>query len=135
MTSLMSVEKVCKSFGSVRVAHELSLHLHAGEALGIVGPNGAGKTTLFNLITGDIAVDSGTIAFQGRDITTLRPHRRCRAGIGRSYQIALPFVGMTVFENVLVGAMLGGDKSETVGSEIAIDVLCFCGLDAQANRL
>ena len=71
-----------------------------GEALGVLGPNGAGKTTVFNLITGGVAPDAGHIRFNGQDITKLSPHRRCRAGIGRSYQVALPFEGMTVFENL-----------------------------------
>jgi branched-chain amino acid transport system ATP-binding protein len=77
-------------------------------ALGVIGPNGAGKTTMFNLITGDATPDAGRIVFDGVDITARPPHARCLAGIGRTYQIPHPFEGMTVFENVLVGATFGG---------------------------
>ena len=99
-----------KSFGSLVVIDDLSMHLDEGEALGVIGPNGAGKTTLFNLISGGLAPDAGRIAFDGADITALPAHERCRRGIGRSYQIPHPFVGMTVFENLLVGAAFGADR-------------------------
>jgi len=129
------VDKLCKSFGSLKVTNNLSFELRDGEALGVLGPNGAGKTTLFNLITGDVIADSGRVTFKGQDITRLPPHRRCRAGIGRSYQIALPFEGMTVFENLLVGAMFGGELSESRACDVCVGVLERTGLAAKANRL
>jgi branched-chain amino acid transport system ATP-binding protein len=135
VAALVTVERLCKSFGSLKVTNDLSFELHEGEALGVLGPNGAGKTTLFNLISGDLRADSGRIAFHGRDITGLPPHRRCRAGIGRSYQIALPFEGMTVFENLLVGAIFGGGKSEAQACDVGVDVLHRTGLASKANRL
>ena len=104
---LLQLNNVSKSYGALRVTDGLSLSLGKGEALGIIGPNGAGKTTLFNLITGNVRPDSGTVQFQGRDITALSASQRCHLGIGRSYQVPHPFVGMTVFENVLVGATFG----------------------------
>ena len=136
MTALLSVQNVSKRFGSLKVTHDFSFELHAGEALGILGPNGAGKTTMFNLITGDVLADAGSIKLRGRDITRLAPHRRCRAGIGRSYQIALPFEGMTVFENLLVGAMFGAEhRSERQANERCAAILERTGLLAKANRL
>jgi branched-chain amino acid transport system ATP-binding protein len=135
MPALVVVENLCKSFGSLKVTNNLSFALEQGEALGVLGPNGAGKTTMFNLITGDVVADSGRITFEGREITRLPPHRRCRAGIGRSYQIALPFEGMTVFENLLVGAMFGGEKSEAQACDVCVDVLERTGLTSKANRL
>jgi len=135
MSALVVVENLCKSFGSLRVTNNLSFELKQGEALGVLGPNGAGKTTMFNLITGDVVADSGRVSFKGEDITRVPPHRRCRAGIGRSYQIALPFEGMTVFENLLVGAMFGGEKSETQACDVCVDVLKRTGLASKANRL
>ena len=99
MTVVLSFENVSKIFGALRVTDDLSFVVDKGEALGILGPNGAGKTTVFNLITGGLRPDRGRIAFKGEDITRFAPHRRCRAGIGRSYQVALPFEAMTVFEN------------------------------------
>ena len=117
MTALLSFENVSKSFGALRVTDDLSFEVRKGEALGVLGPNGAGKTTVFNLITGGLAPDAGRIRFNGQDIVRLSPHRRCRAGIGRSYQVALPFEGMTVFENLLVGAMFGAGKRSALRGE------------------
>ena len=99
------------------------MHLEDGEALGIIGPNGAGKSTLFNLITGSLTSDTGTITFDGQDMTGLPAYARCRAGIGRSYQIPHPFGGMTVFENLLVGAAFGGGEHEAESYEHCAEIL------------
>ena len=109
--------------------------MRPGEALGIIGPNGAGKTTLMNLIGGDVAPDSGRIVFDGRDITALPPAARCHAGIARSYQIPHPFVGLTVYENVLVGATFGARRSESEAQPRALRALERSGLAGKANRL
>jgi branched-chain amino acid transport system ATP-binding protein len=136
MSALLSFENVSKSFGALRVTADLSFEVRKGEALGVLGPNGAGKTTVFNLITGGLAPDSGHIRFNGRDIVKLSPHRRCRAGIGRSYQVALPFEGMTVFENLLVGAMFGaGKRSVAEANDLCVELLDRTGLLDKANRL
>jgi len=132
---LLSLSQVSKSYGSVKVTDDLSLALAPGEALGIIGPNGAGKTTLFNLIGGNVRPDAGTLAFAGRDITGLDAAARCRGGIGRSYQIPHPFAGMTVFENVLVGATFGAGHGEKAGRPVAVRALERTGLLAKANRL
>lgn len=135
MSEFLSVENVSKSYGSLKVIDDLSLTLESGEALGVIGPNGAGKTTLFNLITGDIRPDTGRVIFDGKSITRLAPSIRCRAGIGRSYQIPHPFVGMTVFENVLVGATFGEGRSVSEGTAVALSVLDRAGLIEKANTL
>jgi branched-chain amino acid transport system ATP-binding protein len=136
MTALLSFESVSKSFGALKVTDDLSFEVRKGEALGVLGPNGAGKTTVFNLITGGLAPDAGRIRFNGQDIVRLSPHRRCRAGIGRSYQVALPFEGMTVFENLLVGAMFGaGKRSAAETNDRCVDLLDRTGLLGKANRL
>ena len=136
MTALLSVDHVCKNFGTLRVTHDMSFDLQRGEVLGVLGPNGAGKTTLFNLISGDVLADTGTVRFNGADITRLPPHRRCHCGIGRSYQIALPFEGMTVFENLLVGAMYGArHRTEREAQDRCVDILHRTGLLPKANRL
>jgi len=135
-TPLLQLDNISKNFGSLKVTQNISLSLQRGEALGVLGPNGAGKTTLFNLISGDVLPDSGSVHFQGREITRSLPHRRCRAGIGRSYQIALPFEGMTVFENLMVGAMFGGNHTRTQeANERCADILERTGLMARANQL
>jgi branched-chain amino acid transport system ATP-binding protein len=132
---LLQLDKVSKSFGALRVTDGLSLSLQKGQALGIIGPNGAGKTTLFNLITGNLRPDSGRVYFAGQDITALSASQRCHLGLGRSYQVPHPFSGMTVFENVLVGATFGAGLSERDGTPLALDALDRTGLLAKANRL
>jgi branched-chain amino acid transport system ATP-binding protein len=106
--AIVRLEGISKTFGSLVVIDELNVSLARGEALGIVGPNGAGKTTTFDLVAGDLTPTSGTVWFDGDDVTRLAAHRRCRRGIGRTSQIPRPFEGLTVFENVLVGASSGG---------------------------
>jgi branched-chain amino acid transport system ATP-binding protein len=136
MAVLLSFEGVSKNFGALKVTDNLSFEVEKGEALGVLGPNGAGKTTVFNLITGGLAPNAGRIQFNGRDITKLTPHERCRAGIGRSYQVALPFEGMTVFENLLVGAMFGDSgRSEHEANDRCVELLDRTGLLDKANRM
>jgi branched-chain amino acid transport system ATP-binding protein len=133
---LLRLDRVSKAYGALVVIDDLSLEVAAGEAVGVgvIGPNGAGKTTLFNLVTGDAIPDRGRILFAGHDITTRRPHARCAAGIGRTYQIPLPFTGMTVFENVLVGATFGRGQTERDAGDVAVAVLRRTGLLPKANR-
>ena len=136
MTVVLSFENVSKNFGALRVTDDLTFEVRRGEALGVLGPNGAGKTTVFNLITGGLSPDAGRVNFKGQDITRLAPHKRCRAGIGRSYQVALPFEGMTVFENLLVGAMYGGNtRTAADANDLCVDLLDRTGLLDKANRL
>jgi branched-chain amino acid transport system ATP-binding protein len=105
---LLEAKGLTKSFGALRAVDDVSMTLAAGDTLGIIGPNGAGKSSLFNLIAGVMTADAGQVLWQGRDITTLSAAERCRAGIGRTYQIPKPFGGLTVYENLLVAAEFGG---------------------------
>jgi branched-chain amino acid transport system ATP-binding protein len=134
MTALLTLNRLSKSFGALKVINDLSFVLEEGEALGILGPNGAGKTTLFNLIGGDLKPDAGNILLSGHDITRLPAHQRCRAGIGRSYQIPHPFSGMTVFENLLVAAVFGGNRSEDDAYPVCAAILERTRLDHRANE-
>lgn len=132
--SLLALHDVSKSYGALKVTDGISLAVQPGETLGILGPNGAGKTTLFNLISGDVRVDKGRVEYEGRDVTTLPPYRRCRAGIGRSYQVPQPFGGMSVFENLVTAACFGGGQSEREAWETAAQVLDQTGLRRWANQ-
>ena len=132
---LLALHGVHKSYGALKVTDAVSLAVEAGETLGILGPNGAGKTTLFNLISGDVRCDGGRIEFDGKDIGALKPHQRCRAGIGRSYQVPQPFGHMTVFENLVTAACFGAGESEREAWATAEGVLGQTGLLAYANTL
>ena len=133
--SILALEGVCKSFGALKGADSISLSVAAGETLGVLGPNGAGKTTLFNLISGDLRADAGRVSFGGKDITQEPPHRRCRLGIGRSYQIPQPFGAMTVFENLVAAASFGRGQRESDTYPSAVEILRVTGLLGKANRL
>jgi len=135
MAERLRLEGLTKSFGALTAVDGFSLSLGDGEALGVIGPNGAGKTTMFNLVTGDIKADAGRIIFEDHDISTLSADRRCHAGIGRSYQIPHPFGGMTVFENVLVGATYGAGRSERDAVGDCLEILERTELIDLANRL
>jgi branched-chain amino acid transport system ATP-binding protein len=131
---LLALEQISKRFGAIVVAERVGLQLADGEALGIIGPNGAGKTTLFGIISGTIAPDSGRVVYAGRDITGLPPAQRCALGIGRSFQIPLPFGRMSVFENLVVAAAFGGGRRERDAYESCMAILERCGLLNKANR-
>jgi branched-chain amino acid transport system ATP-binding protein len=131
---ILALHGVSKSYGALKVTDTVSLAVEAGETLGILGPNGAGKTTLFNLIGGDVRADAGRVEFDGRDITALPPHRRCRLGLGRTYQIPQPFGQMTVFENLVAAACFGGGQREREAWHTASEVLEHTGLRPHANQ-
>ena len=132
--ALLSLHNLVKRYGALVVTDGLSLAVEAGEILGILGPNGAGKTTLFNLVAGTVRPNSGSVHFKGRDITALGVADRCRLGISRSFQIPHPFGGMSVFENVLVGATYGRPAATNPETRSA-EVLDQTGLRSRANAL
>jgi len=115
MSALIEVSGLSKHFGGLQAVKDVSFAIEPGEIVGILGPNGAGKTTLYNLLTGFIPFDSGSIVFKGRDLRGLSPYRIAGLGISRTFQLCRPFVGMTVFENVIVGGL---GASSGGGSEL-----------------
>jgi branched-chain amino acid transport system ATP-binding protein len=135
LTVALETQGLRKSFGGVLVIDDLSISVDTGEALGMVGPNGAGKTTWFNLITGAVHADDGKVIFEGKDITGLPRHERCRIGLGRTFQIPKPFQGMTVFENLLVAATHGRKMSERAPYQHCVDVMDICGIHKKVNAL
>ena len=94
-----------KSFRGLRAVHDVGFTVPAGSINALIGPNGAGKTTIFNLIAGVFAPDAGSVSLDGRTISGLRPDRVCAAGVGRTFQIVKPFKGLSVLENVTIGAL------------------------------
>jgi branched-chain amino acid transport system ATP-binding protein len=131
---LLEASGIAQRFGALVVLDGVDFQLAAGESVGVVGPNGAGKTTLLSILAGSIRPTSGRVRYDGNDVTGMRADRRCRLGIGRTHQIPRPFVGMTVFENVLVGAMQGANQRRNAAYARAVDVLQTCGLVDVANR-
>ena len=109
---LLALSAVSRSFGSLRVIEDLTISVERDEALGVIGPNGAGKTTALNLMIGRLRPDRGAVLFEGRDVTRVPPHARCRSGIALTHQIPHPFEALTVFENVLVGGVHGRGQGE-----------------------
>jgi len=132
--SLLKLNALCKSFGSIVVADAISVTVGPGEAVGIIGPNGAGKSTLFNMIAGDLQPDAGSIELFGRNVTRFSTARRCRLGVGRSFQIPQPFDQLSVFENLLVAATFGRGSSERSMYAPCKDILKRSGLIDKANR-
>jgi branched-chain amino acid transport system ATP-binding protein len=132
--ALLALHGISKSYGALKVTDDISLAVEPGQTLGILGPNGAGKTTLLNLIGGDVHADAGRVEFDGHDVTRLPPYRRCRLGLGRSYQVPQPFGHMTVFENLVTAACFGGGQAERDAWETAHEVLGRTGLMPHANR-
>jgi branched-chain amino acid transport system ATP-binding protein len=131
--SLLRLEQVSKSFGGIAAVRDVGFSAEPGEILGLMGANGAGKTTLFNLVSGVMQPDSGTIAFDGARIDGLRPDRVSRRGIARTYQIVRPFPGMTVLENVMVGTLYGAGRERRLDRAAASagEILEWLGLAAR----
>jgi branched-chain amino acid transport system ATP-binding protein len=133
MTVLLKLSGASKHYGALKAVDGVNVAVQGGEALGVIGPNGAGKTTLFNLISGDAVLTRGRIEFDGSDMTAMAPYARSRLGIGRSYQIPHPFANMSVFENLLVGAIFGSSVTERESYKRCAEVLKVTGLYDKAN--
>ena len=103
---LLEAREITKTFGSFKAVDNASVTVGAGDILGLIGPNGAGKSTFFNCLTGDLASTSGKVLFDGHDITSLPPEARARLGLARTFQVPQTFEGMSVLENVMIGAFL-----------------------------
>jgi branched-chain amino acid transport system ATP-binding protein len=106
MGALLEVANVSKNFSGLRAVADVTFAVPEGAIFAVIGPNGAGKTTLFNMIAGVLAPDDGDITFDGVRIDGLTPDQVCRRGIGRTFQLVRPFPGLTVEDNVMVGALL-----------------------------
>ncbi|MEM2305282.1 MAG: ABC transporter ATP-binding protein, partial [Candidatus Methanomethylicia archaeon] len=128
---------ISKFFGGLAALKNVSFSLNKREIVGLIGPNGAGKTTLFNIITGFIPPSSGTILFKGKKLNGLKPHKICRSGIARTYQIVKPFSNLTVLENVTVG-IVSREKNRVSFSKArseALEILKLVGLENKESVL
>ncbi len=139
MSTVLEVAGLSKSYGGVIAVDDVSFSVTRGESLGVIGPNGAGKTTLFNMISGFEAPSSGSIRFDGREIGGHAPQRIARLGLARTFQTARPFPGLTVLENLMVGALSPGiidfsGADESRAEERALDIARRLGLQQWLNR-
>lgn len=133
METVLEFSHVDAGYGRIQILKDLSFHVEQGEVLGVIGPNGCGKTTMFNALIGHIIPFHGHIHFMGQDITKINPTKRCRGGIGRTYQIPRPFENMTVYENILVAAVHGALLSEKDGASVCKYALELTGLGHKAE--
>jgi branched-chain amino acid transport system ATP-binding protein len=131
---ILAAAGVVKRFNALVVLDGVDFTVGAAEAVGIVGPNGAGKTTLLNVLAGTFGPSAGTVRFRDADVTDAGAAERCRLGIARSHQVPRPFGAMTVFENVLVAATMGGGFAGDEAYERSLDSLRLCGMLRVANR-
>jgi len=137
---MLELRQVSKSFRGLRAVHEASFEIPQGRIDALIGPNGAGKTTIFNMIAGVYAPDSGSIRFLGKPIHGLRPDEVCGAGIGRTFQIVKPFVGLSVLDNVMVGAFhkertAAGARAQALSVLRQLDLVAKAGLPASSLTL
>ena len=130
--ALLEVEGIRKQFGGLQAVAGASLTVAAGEIVGLIGPNGAGKTTLFNVISRFVAPDAGTVRLAGESTARLRPHDVCQRGLARTFQIARPFQGLTVLENVRIGAL--ARRRGAAAATRARECVAFVGLEAKATH-
>ncbi len=130
--ALLEARNISKSFRGLRAVSNASFEIPEGDINGLIGPNGAGKTTIFNMVAGVYVPDSGEILFEKKRIDGLRPDQVCAAGIGRTFQIVKPFAGLSVLDNVMVGALLR-ERSAAAGRAQSVALLEKLGLAAKRD--
>ena len=133
---ILEVRNLTRRFAGLTAVKDVSFTLGRGEVLGLIGPNGAGKTTLLSMISGTLAPSEGSITFEGRGIVHLPAFRRAHLGIGRTFQIMRPFPGLTVLDNVAIGALFGSTHKKALAParEAARECLRRVGLDARIEQ-
>ena len=111
MSAILEIKDLDKHFGGIHVSNHVNIRIEQGELSAIIGPNGAGKTTLFNLITGHITPDGGSVVYQNEDVTRAKPERIVKKGMVRAFQVASLFLEETVFDNVYLAALANFEKN------------------------
>jgi ABC-type branched-subunit amino acid transport system ATPase component len=132
--TILTVRNLSKSFGGLKAVQNVNFDVHQGSILGIIGPNGAGKTTLFNLLNGFQRPDAGEVVLEGKNVLGEKPHRLCKAGVGRTFQIMRPFARLSVADNVVIGAYVHA-KGDIEARERATQAIARVGLMGVAHRI
>ncbi len=136
--ALCEAISLSRRFGGIMALREVTLRIEPATILALIGPNGSGKTTLFNLLGGQLRPSAGMVRWRDKEITTWPPHRRCRAGINRTFQVAQPFLDLTLIENVALGLLYGRPAGRSgrrhATEEQARALLAEVGLDARASE-
>ncbi len=133
MTASLEVKNLTKRFGGLTAVRNVSFNIAPSEVVGVLGPNGAGKTTLYNLLTGFISFDEGSVKLDGKSLQGIAPHKIAQMGISRTFQLCRPFVGMSVEENVIVGGLSRPAQAEGRKAH-ALRLLDEVGLAHMANE-
>ena len=134
MSKIIQGEGLVKRFGGHTAVNNVTFDVNEGEILGLIGPNGAGKTTLFNLISGALTIDSGTIMLNDKKISGMKADKICHLGLARTFQAAKNFKGMSVRDNVLMGALFGTTRESRSEAEADVDrIIDFVGLTEYTN--
>ncbi len=134
MKKILEITDATKQFGGLKANEGITFDVNEAEIVGVVGPNGAGKTTLFNSISGAHNLTSGSIIFDGTDITEKKAHQICKLGIGRTFQIPQSLNEMTVWENILVGALNHTSKMNVAGEKVN-EILELCSLNHMKDMI
>lgn len=132
---MLKVENLTKRFGGLTAVDHVSFEVPAGRIVGVIGANGSGKTTLFANVSGFQTPNEGSVWLEGSNITGMRPSDLCALGIARTFQIVQPFAGLTVFDNVIAGALRGGRTSLDEAKVNARQVIQLCGLQSVSSQL
>jgi branched-chain amino acid transport system ATP-binding protein len=132
--SILRVDRVVKNFGGLAAINGVSLEVAQGEIVGLIGPNGAGKTTLFNVVNGFQRPTSGAVYFRGAKVSGLKPHKLCKIGIARTFQVVKPLRRLSVLDNVMASAFVRAGSRRRAG-EIALETLRFTRLYEDRDML
>jgi branched-chain amino acid transport system ATP-binding protein len=133
--TVLQLERINKSFGGLQVLVDIDLTVEKEEIVGLIGPNGAGKSTLFNVITSFYRPNSGDVYLEGQKITGFAPHKVCHLGVARTFQLVKTFLKMTVYENVMVGAVYGHIHRGRGSRQRAMEALDLVGLSDKRDVL
>jgi branched-chain amino acid transport system ATP-binding protein len=131
--SILTANKLSKSFGGLMAVGDLSFELEKGGILALIGPNGAGKTTVFNCLSGFLPLDEGEVYLEDRKLDGLQPFQICQMGMARTFQIAKPFLTISVLDNVMVGA-LSKEKSTSKAKKKSLEIIEFIGLSSWTHQ-